>query len=266
MLIPVVRSSAWGLGEDEDKWDVEVPAGSSVADLKAQIELLYEVPRQMQKLSRSNMMDGAAIEDTVKVETLGKAKIYLHPIDSFDVLGGAGGLGAPSSPEEQEAMQEMAAAMMGAVQENMETAMALEESLRGVTYKVHFVRPSDAGGLAAGKKVTLDLDAMAPAELVQQMVEVEMFGKVDAEPAFLVFEGRLLPPDIPIYHAGIENNKVVTVAKERPPPTEEEEAFMAGLMHAAAAAGAGGASGLPMGAHRLALAGEPNASAMGRPD
>merc|ERR550539_1133598 len=99
----------------------------------------------------------------------------------------------------------------------MEMGMALEESLQGVQYKVNFERPTDAGGSAAGKKITLTLDALALVGDVQQMVEVELFGKAGTEPVFLVFEQQLLTADVPIFHCGIqENGKTVTVAKEQP--------------------------------------------------
>merc|ERR1719469_656273 len=104
----------------------------------------------------------------------------------------------------------------------MEVNAAVEESLKDVTYKVTFERPRDAGGKAAGKKITLTLDALAPVENVQQMVEMELFGKTGDEPAFLIREGRLLPPFAPLFHLGVVDGTTVTVAKEQPPLTEEE--------------------------------------------
>merc|ERR1712160_216203 len=110
---------------------------------------------------------------------------------------------------------------------------AVEESLQGVSYRVNFERPADAGGSAAGKKLTLTFDAMALVADVQQIVEVEFFGSTDAEPAFLVFDNHLLPPHMPIHFGGIDDNgKTVVVAKERPPPTEDEQMMLANLLGA----------------------------------
>lgn len=229
IVLSVVRTTDWGLGPEEDVWQVEVAAAATVADLKAKIEELYDVPVHAQLLRQAGgpgAGEGPSLEDTVAVETL-PSRLYLYPTPMSMGLGA--GLGGESSPEEEAAMAGMAEALMGAVQEAEEVDQALMESLQGVTYKVTFERPQEAGGQAAGKKVRLDLDALALVGDVQQMVEVEMFGEVGKEPAFLVFEGRLMPPPAPLFHVGIEDGKTVVVAKERPPPTEEDM-LMAGLM------------------------------------
>jgi len=227
-VLSVVRTPAWGLGAEEDVWQVEVPATATVADLKAKIEELYEVPIQAQQLAlASGAPAEAALSGDAKAETLEGKKVYLDPAPSGTMEAAMdplfGGLMPGGSPDEEAAFAGMAEALMGAAQEAQEVDQALMESLQGVTYKVNFERPSDVGGCAAGKKVQLDLDALALAGDVQQMVEVELFGAVDKEPVFLVFEGRPLMPQIPLFHAGIEDGKTVVVAKERPPPTEEEQ-------------------------------------------
>merc|ERR1712194_517491 len=103
------------------------------------------------------------------------------------------------------------------------------ESLQGVTYKITFERPQDAGGAAAGKRVTLELDALAELDVVQQMVEVELFGAVGNEPTHLVFQGRPLPAHITVFHAGIEDGSNVTVSKDPPPnPAAELLGMLAG--------------------------------------
>mmetsp|Transcript_76394 Transcript_76394/g.210992 ORF Transcript_76394/g.210992 Transcript_76394/m.210992 type:complete len:273 (+) Transcript_76394:48-866(+) len=204
-VISVVRSGAWGLGADEDVWQVEVPSTATLAELKVKIEELYDVPQDLQKLAAGDDPSAPGLEDTVQVSTLERQKLWLHP-------------NGPSE-EEQEAMT---AAILGAAQESMEISQAVEESLQGVTYQVNFERPSDAGGQAAGKKVTLTLEALALVGDVQQMVEVELFGAAGTEPAFLVFEGAPLPGHSTLYHAGIEDGKTVMVAKERPPTDEEQ--------------------------------------------
>ncbi|CAK0807351.1 unnamed protein product [Prorocentrum cordatum] len=84
----------------------------------------------------------------------------------------------------------------------MEMSMALEESLKGVSYTVHFERPRDAGGSAAGKKVSLTFDALSLVGDVQQVVELELFGAAGKEPAFLLLDGASLPPHLPLHLAG----------------------------------------------------------------
>ncbi|CAK0807352.1 unnamed protein product, partial [Prorocentrum cordatum] len=112
----------------------------------------------------------------------------------------------------------------------MEMSMALEESLKGVSYTVHFERPRDAGGSAAGKKVSLTFDALSLVGDVQQVVELELFGAAGKEPAFLLLDGASLPPHLPLHLAGVdESGKTITVAKERPPPTDEEQLLAAAL-------------------------------------
>lgn len=208
LVLSVVRTAAWGLGAEEDVWQVEVLGSATVKDLKAKIEELYDVPQQTQKLSLGSGTSDPALDDGWQAENLAGKRVYLNPVP-LDV-------GFAGSPDQEEAYAGMAAALFSAAQEAQQTDQALAESLRGVTYKVHFKRPQDAGGSAAGKQITLELDALALVGDVQQMVEVEMFGAVDTEPAYLVLEGAHLPPQIPLFHAGIEEGTTVLVAKERP--------------------------------------------------
>lgn len=217
----VIRSGAWGLGEDEDIWEVELPNTATVADMKAQIEELYQVSCQAQKLSRAREPVQPGLDDNVRVDTLSPQRVYLHPTEDMT-----------ASMEEGVGVDDMLETIAGAVQENMEMTQAVEESLRGIHYKVQFERPVEAGGRAAGRRVSLVLDAMARAGDVQELAEAELFGSAGSEPAFLVFEGRLLPPHVPIHFAGIENGKTVVVAREPPPATEEDlalAAFMQGM-------------------------------------
>lgn len=215
-VLSVVRSAAWNLGAEEDVWQVEVLPTTTMAELKVKIEELYDVPSSMQKLCRADTPTEAGLEDGVQVSSLSGQRVYLLPNDG-------------QSPEDEEDVTAFADMMLlGAAQENMEVNQAMEESLRGVTYKVSFERPRDAGGQAAGKTISMDLDALALVGDVQQMVEVELFGGVDKEPAFLVFEGAPLPPHAPIHFCGIENGKTIVVAKELP-PIDPEAAMLAGL-------------------------------------
>jgi len=228
ILLSVVRSHLWGLGGEDDLWQVEVPATATIAQLKETIEQLYELPKEAQRLSLGETPESPALEDSAKVETVGR-RVYLLPSEN-------GGLAGLEDFGDDPMMAGMAEALMGAAQENMEVTAALEESLRGVMYKVTFKRPAEAGGAAAGREVKLELEALTLVGDAQQIVEVELFGGVDKEPAYLTFEGMPLPPHVALYQAGIEDGKTVVVSKERPPEAVPEELLAAML-------GGGGAPG-----------------------
>mmetsp|Transcript_11086 Transcript_11086/g.25199 ORF Transcript_11086/g.25199 Transcript_11086/m.25199 type:complete len:350 (-) Transcript_11086:146-1195(-) len=224
-LVSVVQRGS--LTTQENVWEVEVPAGATIADLKAQIDELYEVPRQMQRLSRTTDASGAPLEDDSRVDALGSPpRVHLQSIlPGLDALGLGGlpmpfGLGmgpmAPPNPEQQAAMRTSMQAMFGAAQESIEVQRVLEESLKDVTYQLYFQRPQSAGGSAAGKKVCLSVDALALLGDVLQMVELELFGSTGAELAYLVFQGQPLPPMVSVHHAGIVDGSTVEVAKEAP--------------------------------------------------
>lgn len=262
-VISVVRSVAWGPGaQEDDVWEVEVPATATIADLKVKIEELYNVPRQAQRLARSAEPSAPVLEDDVRLDAaLEQRRAHLLPPELPAALAGLGlpglglpGLGLPGpSPEQRAALSDMMGNLLGAARENMEVRAALEESLKGVSYSVHFHRPASAGGKAAGKRVTLAVDALALAGNVQEMVEVELFGDTGAEPAVLVFEGRVLPPQLSVHRAGIEDGKTVEVLRERPPMSEQEQILASLLGPAAPALGGAGLApgllgGLPLGA------------------
>lgn len=227
LVLTVVRTANWGLGSEEDAWQVEILGTAKVGELKAKIEDLYDVPQQLQRLSLGNGASDTPLESESQVEELAGKRVYLNPASLPDLMSRLpdlmqqAGLGAPP-PEAAAALKSMTEALMGAAQEAQQTDQALRESLQGVTYKVTFERPQDVGGSAAGKRISLDLDAVAQVQVVQQMVEVEMFGAIGAEPAFLLFQGMPLPPHISLYQLGIDDGKTVVVSKERPPNPAEQ--------------------------------------------
>merc|ERR1719343_1748682 len=137
----------------------------------------------------------------------------MNPMSISEMLTAGGG---PSEGEQAAMAQALMGPLMGHLQEAAEANQAVLESLQGVAYHVTFERPQDAGGKAAGKKVRLQVDALAQMDVVQQMVEVEMFGEIGKEPAFLVFQGTPLPPHIMLFNAGIQEGSTVQVVKERP--------------------------------------------------
>lgn len=213
-LISVVRSRAWGLGEEEDVWPVEVGATATVSDLRVKIEELYEVPQDSQLLARTDNAS-TRLEGSVLVAELERQRVYLLPAPEASA-------DAQEYLADEQAQLAGMEAFLGAAQEAMEMNAALEESMRGVTYNVHFYRPEDSGGAAAGKSVALSLDALSVIEDVQQIVELELFGAAGTEPAHLALEGRPLPPHVTLFQAGIDDGKVVQVLRNLPPQVDEQ--------------------------------------------
>jgi len=253
-VLTVIRTSNWGMGSEEDSLQVEVLGTTTVKELKAKIEELYEVPQQLQRLSLGREAAESALEEASTCEALLGKRVYLHPATMTDLMGSLpdllqqAGLPAPN-PEAQAAMASMTEMMLGAAQEAQQTNQALRESLEGVKYSVTFERPREAGGAAAGKRITLQLDALAQLSVVQQLVEVELLGAAGKEPAFLLFCGLPVPPQASLFDLGIDDGKTVVVSKERPPhPAEQLLGLLSaaglptGLAFAGAAAGGGAAT------------------------
>lgn len=208
------------MGGEEDVWPVEVGPGATMADLKAAIEELYEIPQQAQRLATVDANgDAKDIEDSLLVSKLERQRVHLfpapNPMEDMFLDGGQADVDGMAAGLE---------ALLGAAQESMQVNAAIEESLRGVMYKVTFYRPEDSGGRAAGRSVALEVDALALVQDAQQMAELELFGAAGAEPAYPFFEGRPLPPQLPLFHAGIEDKKVVEL-RRTPPQQNESDRF-----------------------------------------
>jgi len=227
VILSVVRTKHWGLGDTEDTWLVEVGPTATVADLKVTIEQLYDVSYESQLLSTKRydyLAYREALQDTLPIDGFAKQKIYLFPSPDaierlalngqrrvvegevdFQFAGGAGQ--APIAVTQGTPLAD---------QENAELNTALEESLRGVTYQVNFHRPESAGGAAAGRRLCLAIDALALVDDVQQLVELELFGAVGVEPAFLHLGGTALLPTVTFFQAGVQDGATVEVSTEPP--------------------------------------------------
>eukprot|EP00928_Gymnodinium_smaydae_P032333 TRINITY_DN23444_c0_g2_i2.p1 TRINITY_DN23444_c0_g2~~TRINITY_DN23444_c0_g2_i2.p1 ORF type:complete len:255 (+),score=66.46 TRINITY_DN23444_c0_g2_i2:43-765(+) len=214
-LVKVIRTGDWGLGAEDDTWSVEVPEAATVYDLKAHIEDLYDVPVQIQRLSLSREPREPALEDAAPVSELGEKRVYLLPVSPDDAMSAMLAGMQDDADAEEAYLASVTEQLMGAAQEASETRAALEESLKDVTYDVIFSRPLECGGKAPGKEVALSLDALALVGDVQQMVEIELFDAVGAEPAVLVFNGQPLRRDESLYAVGIENGSFVQVLTEQ---------------------------------------------------
>lgn len=233
LVLAIVRSRMWGLGDTEDVWLVEIGATATVGELKSKIEALYDVAYASQTLSlraKEYLAWQFPLEDATPVETVAKQKIYLFPSPEAwgrlqATVGGSGTRYKPptrlmpfsgSGSRRQEAILQTHQAALR-TQEQFEINAALEASLSGVTYEVHFHRPESAGGAAAGRRVQLAVEPLDIVDDVQQLVELELFGAVGVEPAFLHFQGAALSPTITLFQAGVEDGAIVQVSTEPPP-------------------------------------------------
>jgi len=227
VLITVVRSNIWTGGGDDETWRLEMPAADTIADLKEALEDAYGVPEQLQHLQRTGRRGERALHDSMPLAELPRRPIYLLPdpratrrTDASDEVD--------DNEEESESEDELEAAM----HEREEAARAMEASLKGVTYRIRFVRPAAPGSGGRSREVFLDVSALALVGDVQPMVEIELFGSVGQELACLTFNGRLLPPNIPIHFAGIGSGDVVVVGTDVPEPEadSDEDSLAAGML------------------------------------
>jgi hypothetical protein len=227
----VLRSSVFTDGETEDEWQVEVDEDGTVADVKRQIEELDQFPMPYQRLQVDDNHVTPCFEDSVDVRELRRyERIYLHPQSPEDM----GEIGNPTmlaavEPEELAAEHMLKEEFMAAIaqeQENRETLVALLASLDNVTYNVRFLRPQSAGGVAAGKSVVLQVGALALVGDVQDLVEMELFGRSmqDTEGVALCLNDEPLPLDAPLHFVGVTDGVTVVVAAEIPRPEEKDSA------------------------------------------
>lgn len=242
LVLSVVRTAAWGMGDEEDIWQVAVMGTDKVRDVKAKVADLYAVLAEAQRLSLTAPADAEEISDDAEVEQFANKKIYLNPSIPAEMVGDGADLPILIPGEDEGVQAAMAESLLGEMEDAAQANQAIMESLQGVTYNVNFERPQDAGGEAAGKKVQLILEALAQVEIVQQMVEAEMFGGLDKEPAFLVYEGQYVMPHLTLHHYGIEEGSTVQVLKERP-ETEQDQILAMLAAGGDADAGPSGAAG-----------------------
>jgi len=210
-----------GPGQD-DEWQVEVPREATVAQLKERVEELYEVPVFVQQLQLTRGVGDPTLPDDTRVESFAAQPVYL--------LAQNEAVSMHDGPlPGHEAIDELQEALQVAMQERADTARALQESLAGVTYQITFLRPTEAGGAAAGKQVRLTLDALSLAGDAQCMAELELFGAVGLEPCFLTFGAVFLEAEMPIHMAGVGDGDTLTLGKEMPHEDDdlEEQALLA---------------------------------------
>lgn len=199
---------------------VRLPASATLLSLKKSIWEILQVPLEMQRLQLTPEPGKEEIQHEVSVAELRElGHIYLVPAPEL--------LAALASDSDEE-------------DEEMEAYRAAVESLRGVIYKLRIIRPQGSGGVAAGKWRVLDFDPMTLVGDVQAVAEAELLGEAaGCERAQLLFNGKILRPDVPIHFAGITDGDVLLLAGHEAVESDDEDpdfSFEAGLRAWAAGA------------------------------
>jgi len=207
-IFTIIRSELWGAENGpEDVWQVEVPRSASALELKQQILELYGVPVEAQRLQCTPSPEDECLDDqAVVAHVLGtsarvqSADVPLHLLPSASWLDGV----SSSLRRQQDASQAAADA---------DEQRAFIESLRGVSYRLQIVRPEAAGGRAAGKRVELKLEALMLAGNAKAIAEAQLLGRASGrEPAYLMFAGQVLPPEISLHFAGVADGDTLLLA------------------------------------------------------
>jgi hypothetical protein len=184
----------------EDTLKVEILRCLDVAALRQLLEHLYDIPEASQRLQRTPDVGGQRLRSSTPLAELVHQPIFLMPadVDEDDTVEYGSdfrdhGEGEIRADEEEQAA--MARGMM--------------ESLRGVTYQVNIILPEGIASASASR--TLSLDALARVGDVQVMLEVEMTGCVGKVPLMMVFNGKALPPEVPLHFAGIRDQSSLSM-------------------------------------------------------
>mmetsp|Transcript_113914 Transcript_113914/g.302709 ORF Transcript_113914/g.302709 Transcript_113914/m.302709 type:complete len:306 (-) Transcript_113914:92-1009(-) len=217
-VLTVVCSSLWSEAGTEELWKVEVRSSANVAELKARIAALYDIPTKVQRIQRTADPGDPCFPDTAPVRDFARQPVYLLPIQAALEARGA-------RAEELDGIHLDVGGpdRCAAEQEQMEAMRAMAESLQGVTYNVTIIRPRDPMGAFKEASVKLRLDALALVGNVQAIVEAEMLGPEAGQRQWcLLCNGQALPPNIPLHFAGIGEGATLILVPGGPPCAEED--------------------------------------------
>lgn len=215
-VLTVVLSSLWSKVGTEDVWKVEIRSSANIAEVKARIAALYEIPTQVQRIQRTADPGDPCLPDTAGIRDFARQPLYLLP---EQVVGKA----PDALAEELDGIHLDVGPDEGAEEEQMEAARAVAESLQGVTYNVTVIRPRDPMGAFKQASAKLRLEALAPVGNVQAMAEAEILGaKAGEKPWCLLLNGQALPPNVPIHFAGVGDGDTLIMVPGCPPCDEED--------------------------------------------
>lgn len=187
-------------GAAEDAWQVEVPRGATIAELKAKVAELYEVPVELQEIRRD--VDSASLADTDPLDTDPRLnEDVLHLL----VKGQQGPLGALFGGD-MSGLMNMAQGFLGnlanVVNESAQMNEAMEQSLADVTYNLNVVLPGRAG--KADTRCKLPLSAMAFVGDVTEAARLEL-NIGSAQHFQLTYGGQALPESMTVHAAGLRD-------------------------------------------------------------
>lgn len=208
VTIAVIRSPIWS-GGDEEVMKVEVKANGTLRDLKRRIFKLSTVPADVQRFQRTGAVGEDSLPDSASVRKFVNQPIHLLPNPS--------GIEAHMDPEVRD-MLHSERALDSELQKQYEHQAAFEQSMEDTSYQINFVHAfavgSSEGQKLKERQITLDVDALKLVADVTAMAEIEFFGVAGREPVALVHDGRLLPPDMPIYYAGLADGDTINVVTQ----------------------------------------------------
>eukprot|EP00746_Dinoflagellata_sp_MGD_P013915 gnl/MRDRNA2_/MRDRNA2_130286_c0_seq1.p1 gnl/MRDRNA2_/MRDRNA2_130286_c0~~gnl/MRDRNA2_/MRDRNA2_130286_c0_seq1.p1 ORF type:complete len:246 (-),score=43.63 gnl/MRDRNA2_/MRDRNA2_130286_c0_seq1:64-801(-) len=180
----------------EDTWQVEVRRDATIADLKAQVAELYEVPVELQEICRD--VDSHPLPDTDPVACENYDVLHLR-VQQPQLFGG-------SIDGMMNAAQGLFSNLMGMAQEAQEMDAALQQSLADVTYNLVVVLPGRSGQVE--KRCTMPLSAVALISEVTEAARLELNIPSD-QPFQLTYLGQALPHWVTIHGAGLTDGDTI---------------------------------------------------------
>lgn len=212
IVLTIIRSGLWVASGSEDVLKVEVDLFAKVADVKARIAELYEIPEEQQRLQRTEDPRDPCLQDAASIGPMSLKPLYLLP-----ALAAV----APSEPDLDDIHLEM---QDDASSDEEQERAAVLESLESVAYRVQVLLDGALGPRkGSSSSLYLTLAALALAGDVQALAEVDMLGVAGSRPLFLVFNGQALPPTIPLHIAGVRDGDTLVLAAGGNPVFGEED-------------------------------------------
>jgi len=169
----------------EENWQLEVRESATAHEVKRQIWKQFGVPIELQRLQCTPDWEDECLDDSIPViEVLGAqgqaVVLYLLPTEND-----------PTAPRHRH---------------------GIEARLQDTEYDLYILRPEDAGGRAAGKKVQIRLGALTSVLEAQVAAEVALLDDVGVEPACLSFAGRPLAHHVTLHQAGVGHGDTLLLA------------------------------------------------------
>lgn len=222
VVLTIVRSCLWADGAGEDVWKVEVDSKATIAELKARIADLYEVPKEEQRLQRTKDPNDHCLPDSARIGELGRQPVYLLPVAAGSPAPDLSDIHLEMVQDEEASDEERESQFFERLQAQEQQQAALVESLEKVTYGVHIVLDAS---LAKGNvpPLHLTLAALAPVGSAQESAEVKFFGIAGERPFCIVFNGQPLPPNYPLHFAGVRDGDTLVLATGSPIFYDEDE-------------------------------------------